>query len=244
MACIRITSLNQSSLSAIVIHMSMCRGTRTLMRVLTISDTHGKHAIESYEPFRDAAFDACMSLGDVDHETLHYWEDRCRERAVPMYAIVGNHDTWQWLDEFQYLTNVHNRYFMLGSYRCFGFGGSYDYVGMSAQDKLIVPVMSDEESLVLRDAPQADVLFTHDSAKIDQMVDPEYLAQVIAQIPHAVNHPGLRGISDYIEKNAPSFAISGHHHMTLQIRYKDTVCIGTYGLAIVDLESGAIESLL
>ena len=214
------------------------------MRVLTISDTHGEHAIESYEPFRGAAFDACVSLGDVDHRTLHYWEDRCQASSVPMYAIVGNHDTWQWLDEFEYLTNVHNRCFMLGSYRCLGFGGSYDYAGMSAQDKLTIPVMSDEESLVLRDAPRVDVLFSHDSAKIDQMVDPEFLAQVTARIPHAVNHPGLRGISDYIEKNAPSFAISGHHHMTLQLRYKDTICIGTYGLAIIDLESGAIESLL
>lgn len=214
------------------------------MRVLVISDTHGEHAIESYEPFRDLAFDACVSLGDVDHETLHYWEDRCREKHVPMYAVVGNHDTWQWLDEFDYLTNVHNQCFTLGNYHCFGFGGSYDYGGRSDQDKLTIPVMSDEESLVLRNAPQVDVLFTHDSGKIDQMVDPTFLAQVTAQIPHAVNHPGLVGISDYIEKHAPSYAISGHHHMTLRLRYKDTVCIGTYGLAIVDLENGDVEGLL
>lgn len=214
------------------------------MRVLVISDTHGKHAIERYEPFRDLAFDACVSLGDVDHETLHYWEDRCRENHVPMYAVVGNHDTWQWLDEFDYLTNVHNQCFTLGNYRCFGFGGSYDYGGRSDQDKLTIPVMSDEESLVLRNAPQVDVLFTHDSGKIDQMVDPTFLAQVTAQIPHAVNHPGLVGISDYIEKHAPSYTISGHHHMTLRLRYKDTVCIGTYGLAIVDLENGDVEGLL
>lgn len=214
------------------------------MRVLTISDTHGEHDVKSYDPFRDVAFDACVSLGDVDHETLHYWEDCCRESSVPMYAIVGNHDTWQWLDEFEYLANVHNRFFMLGSYRCFGFGGSYDYAGMSAQDKLTIPVMSDEESHALLDAPRVDVLFTHDSAKIDQLVDPEFLVQVTAQIPHALNHPGLRGISDYIEKNAPSYVISGHHHMTLQLRYKDTICIGTYGLAVIDLESGTIESLL
>jgi len=161
-----------------------------------------------------------------------------------MYAIVGNHDTWQQLDEFDYLTNVHNKCFTLGSYRCFGFGGSYDYAGRSAQEKLTIPVMSDEESLAIMNAPQVDVLFSHDSGKIDQMVDPAFLALVTAQIPHAVNHPGLLGISNYIDKNAPAYAISGHHHMTLQLRYKDTTCIGTYGLALIDLEKGAVENLL
>ena len=161
-----------------------------------------------------------------------------------MYAIVGNHDTWQWLDGYDYLTNVHNRCFMLGSYRCFGFGGSYDYGARSAQEKVTLPVMNDEESLSLMNAPQVDVLFTHDSGKIDRMVNPAFLAQVTARIPHAVNHPGLRGISDYIEKNAPAYAISGHHHMTLKLRYKNTVCIGTYGLALVDLDKGAADSLL
>jgi len=205
---------------------------------------HGEHAIEQYEPFRNLEFDACVSLGDVDRETLLYWEDRCRAKHVPMYAIVGNHDTWQQLDEFDYLTNVHNKCFTLGSYRCFGFGGSYDYAGRSAQEKLTIPVMSDEESLAIMNAPQVDVLFSHDSGKIDQMVDPAFLALVTAQIPHAVNHPGLLGISNYIDKNAPAYAISGHHHMTLQLRYKDTTCIGTYGLALIDLEKGAVENLL
>lgn len=214
------------------------------MRVLIISDTHGEHAIEQYEPFRNLEFDACVSLGDVDRETLLYWEDRCRAKHVPMYAVVGNHDTWQQLDEFDYLTNVHNKCFTLGSYRCFGFGGSYDYAGRGAQEKLTIPVMSDEESLAIMYAPQVDVLFSHDSGKIDQMVDPAFLALVTAQIPHAVNHPGLLGISNYINKNAPAYAISGHHHMTLQLRYKDTTCIGTYGLALIDLERGTVENLL
>ncbi|MDO5708884.1 MAG: metallophosphoesterase family protein [Coriobacteriales bacterium] len=214
------------------------------MRVLTISDTHGELSIESYEALSNLEFDACVSLGDVDQETLGYWESRCQAIGVPMYAMVGNHDTWQWLDGFEYLVDVHNRCFDLGPYRCFGFGCSYDYAGLSAEDKQTIPVLTDEESLVLEDAPPVDVLFTHDSAKIDRVVNPAFLATAIALIPHAANHPGLLGITNYIEKNAPKYAISGHHHMTLTLRYKDTICIGTYGLTLIDLDTGRVESLL
>lgn len=214
------------------------------MRVLTISDTHGQFPIESYEKLGELQFDACASLGDVDRETLCYWENRCRAKAIPMFAVVGNHDTWQWLDGFDFLANVHNRCFMLGDYRCFGFGGSYDYSDLSAEDKLVLPVMSDEESRMLEAAPPVDVLFAHDSPKIDRMVDPALIDKVTAQIPHARAHPGLLGISNYIERNAQRYAISGHHHTSIRLRYRDTLCISTYGLAIIDLDSGVVEVIL
>lgn len=214
------------------------------MRVLTISDTHGQLSIESYEELGELQFDACVSLGDVDRETLLYWGDRCRAKAVPMFAFVGNHDTWQWLDGFDYLVNVHNQSFSLGDYRCFGFGGSYDYSDLSAEDKLTFPVMNDEESRILEAAPPVDVLFTHDSPKIDRLVGPELIDMVAAQIPHARAHPGLLGISNYIEKNAPRYAISGHHHASIRLRYRDTLCISTYGLTIINLDTGDIESII
>lgn len=214
------------------------------MRVLTISDTHGQLSIESYDELGELQFDACVSLGDVDRETLRYWEDRCHAKDVPMFAMVGNHDTWRWLDDFEFLVNVHNRCFTLGDYRCFGFGGSYDYSNMSAEEKLTIPVMNDEESRVLEAAPPVDVLFTHDSPKIDRLVSPALIDAVATQIPHAFAHPGLLGISNYIEKNAPRYAISGHHHINFRLRCRDTLFISTYGLAVIDLDTGNVEGIL
>ena len=214
------------------------------MRILVIADTHGAFSGADYEALGELDFDACVSLGDVDRESLAFWERRCREAGVPMYALVGNHDTWGWLEGFDYLVDVHNRAFELGGHSCLGFGGSYDYADSSAEDKRTVPVMDDAESLALADAPAAEILFTHDSAKIERLVDPAYLARVMTQIPHATNHPGLLGITRYIERHSPRLAISGHHHANLQLRCGDTTCIGVYGLAVVDVDTGEAESLL
>ena len=109
------------------------------MRILVISDTHYSYTIDNLKQYKD--FDFCISLGDVEKLVLVYFSEYCKDNNIPMYAIPGNHDTWNYLQDLDYIKDAHCKIFKLNNYRCYAFGGSYKYKDYD------LPLYTDEESV-------------------------------------------------------------------------------------------------
>jgi len=199
------------------------------MKILVIADTHYSYTIEELKKYTD--FDFCISLGDVERVVLLYFADYCKNNNIPMYAIPGNHDTWNYLQDIEYIRDAHCKLFKLNDYLCFGFGGSYKYKDYD------IPLYSDQESLdIMKKAPKCDILFTHDSIKVKNIFFNNKLKTFLYKhFYQIVNHPGLLGINYYINKNKPKFHFHGHHHVNIEYKYHKTTCTCIYGLKIIEI---------
>jgi len=176
-------------------------------RILVISDLHGLLD----KPYRIDPVDDYFILGDLSNRDI-----RILDECIPLkqtYYLHGNHDAY---NQYNNGINLHaSCYHNIVNFA--GIEGSIKYKDSNA------PLFTHEQSIdIVNSLGEADILFTHDRAYIDDSLD------------HA--HCGLLGISKYLCNNRVPIHIHGHtHENKIEILPNGTKSIAIRGIAIVDI---------
>ena len=180
------------------------------MILLAFVDTHGdpKALKEILRKSNDA--DLLICAGDMSTwgEELRNIFKQIEVLEKPMLIIPGNHEISEALievcQEFKYIIYLHKGTFRIDDYVFFGYGGG----GFSQGDQGFEKV-SDK---VVNDLKPHDklILITH---------APPY-GTTLDYLNNA-GHVGNKSITEFIKKNQPILAISGHLHETSKA--KDTI---------------------
>ena len=201
------------------------------MQVLIFSDLHSfdknnlNHLKENY--------DICIFLGDIKSSTLKYIITNIK--AVPIYAILGNHDdNTVFLSVNNYLKQL-NKYHMYNGYYLINFNlqkynfGDYTFTGIEGAEKYKnnQPGYTQEESIALQ-IPEADILVSHDTGY-------NYMKNN--------HHYGLLGINNYIQNKQPQFHIFGHYHVNTFLKKEKTNCYCVYGCSIFEPETNTMINI-
>lgn len=136
------------------------------MKILIVSDTHGRHANLEAVLEREGAIDLLLHLGDVEGEE-HYIENLL---DCPCHIIAGNNDMFSYLSK--------EKEIRVGNYQVWMTHGHNYYVSMSAQK--------------LRDAAKArsvDIVMYGHTHK--PYIDTESLPMVIN--PGSISYPRQEG---------------------------------------------------
>ncbi|MBQ8218406.1 MAG: metallophosphoesterase family protein [Bacilli bacterium] len=185
-------------------------------RILVISDLHGLLD----KPYNIDPVDDYFILGDLSQNDI-----RILNECIPMnktYYLYGNHDTY---NQYMDCIRLHGR-FNNSIVSFTGIEGSYKYKESNA------PLFTHEQSIdIANSLGEADILFTHDRAYIDDSSD------------HA--HCGLLGISEYLCKNRVPIHIHGHtHENKIETLPNGTISIGVRGIAIINIsDTISVEQL-
>ena len=136
------------------------------MKILIVSDTHGRHANLEAVLEREGAIDLLLHLGDVEGEE-HYIENLL---DCPCHVIAGNNDMFSYLSK--------EKEIRVGNYQVWMTHGHNYYVSMSTQK--------------LRDAAKArrvDIVMYGHTHK--PYIDTESLPMVIN--PGSISYPRQEG---------------------------------------------------
>ncbi|MEE0929913.1 MAG: metallophosphoesterase family protein [Acutalibacteraceae bacterium] len=180
------------------------------VKLLIITDTH--NCLEE-EELNNINADVCLLLGDITDRDLSIIKQKV---DIPIYGILGNHDSWTLYDKYN-IENIHGKVIDIYGIKIAGLQGSIRYKLSDA------PLYTDDESVeISKTIPYTDILISHDC--------PKYLYG-----KNNFAHSGLKGITEYCNKNRTPLNIHGHHHKRTLSKLKNgTVCIGCYGVQIID----------
>lgn len=168
--------------------------------ILIIADTHNTLTEEEVIKLRNTDYQACFLLGDVGIKDLRLL--RMYISFENTYGILGNHDDFTLLDQFN-VPNIHGKKVVIKGISFIGWEGSSKYKNEE------YPSFTQKESVIFsRTLQECNVLLTHDS--------PYHLYS------HDCAHEGLKGISLYLKKNPNTINIHGHHHIHSELLYKKT----------------------
>lgn len=179
------------------------------VRVLAFADTHG--SLTENELQNRKKPNVILLLGDIPISDLEYILEQTKNlNDVPIFAVLGNHDGKEILNDFPRITQlsgkstefaVNGRTITLA-----GLSGSVKY-----KDNDYYCLLTQEESQnLLKDVPKCDILITHDKPCFDK--------------PEEFNaHCGLVGIADYIREKSPKVVLHGHLHDPYIKQYGSTV---------------------
>lgn len=179
--------------------------------ILAFADLH-HWDLEEIQRILDYKFDICVLLGDVPKDAIRSIVKIVGDK--PIFAIPGNHDTWDMFEEFP-IVDLHMKTDVFAGLCFSGFGGSLKYkdgpFAMHTQEECIE---------LIKNLPPADILLSHDSK------------YGIFGLNNA--HEGLQGITQYIEKNKISLNLCGHHHRPYKKGEGGCTTICVYRCAVID----------
>lgn len=233
------------------------------MKILIVADTHGKlMQREINEILGGNVPDVVFILGDLSTDDIEALCDYQALKKVPMYGVVGNHDSSSLLTD-NGITDIHLKTVTVGGYTVGGFGGSLRY---KSGDYYLMHTNEESEEL-LSTLPPCDILLTHDKphfvkiyheepeedddekqsafAKfVDRIkaifmpVPPEDEEEQIEEVckdKELHPHSGLTGIAKYIERCCPIYAFHGHLHDRSEERHGSTTVRCCYYLELIDI---------
>lgn len=198
------------------------------IKLILITDTHVARPIDQNCMDKAEAFgyDAVILMGDYSGQEKNILKENVR--ADQLFCLFGNHDGYDAADYFQ-ANDLHEKVAVVNGVRIAGIGGCLKY------NEFVSGYENQKESrMAAEKMPPADILITHASAYRKNENNPV--------------HKGLKGITDYIEKNRIPFHFHGHDHEK-QTELLPNGCI-SYGLppgmffVIIEGEKVGIEQLL
>ena len=180
------------------------------MRVVVIADDDslvGK--------MMNVSADVLMSVGDLWDSTIATAQERYNCGAV--VAVKGNHDSAapfaEEIDELHLQVVEHH------GIRFGGFGGSWKYKPRGHH-----MFEQSEVDEALRSFPAVDVFVAHNSPAGYHERDIDV-------------HQGFEAFTEYIDRTNPSYFIHGHQHINEISMRKETLIIGVFGEAVINLPS-------
>lgn len=126
---------------------------------LIVSDVHELHEkmIEELNKKKDLNFDFIVSLGDIQIDALKTLVKFAKNKNVPLFAIRGNHDTYQLEDIDDYIINIDEKIVDINDFKFIGVEGCLKY-----NDNI---TSKDDEKLFNKHINEdIDVIFSHNKA--------------------------------------------------------------------------------
>lgn len=231
------------------------------MKILIVTDTHGNlMQRELKEVLGGNVPDVVFILGDLSADDIDVLCDYQVLKEVPMYGVVGNHDSLSLLID-NGITDIHLKTVTVGGYTVGGFGGSLRY---KSGDYYLMHTNEESEEL-LNTLPPCDILLTHDKphfvkayqeeteedkklsafTKVADQIKAIFMTilskyeeeQIKKVCKDEILHPhsGLTGIAKYIERCCPMYAFHGHLHDRSEERHGNTTVRCCYYLELIDI---------
>ena len=174
------------------------------LRILAFADLH-YWTLEEIKKAAALEYDLCVLLGDIPTAAIAQIADAAGNK--PIFAVQGNHDTWEIFNELPVL-DLHKKTVIFRDVRFAGFGGSVRYKKGPYAMYTLKECIS-----MLRSVPSADILLSHDC--MHGLFEKEGV------------HSGLKGITKYIKRNKVKLNICGHHHQPcMKVKHGcTTVCV-------------------
>lgn len=189
--------------------------------LLVIADTHGDLALnkEMQKKITNQEYDVCCILGDI-----HDYDYKLILKHIPkekIIAILGNHDRFSLLDEYD-LENYNGKVIEINGIKIGAIQGSFKYKDES------FPSYTHEESIKFLDKmPYVDILLSHDKPLTFDYKDPA--------------HDGLKGITKYLYEKRIPINIHGHIHKSYFDELKNgTKVKGVYCVESIIIKNGKI----
>jgi Icc-related predicted phosphoesterase len=180
------------------------------IKILVISDLH-YHTVSDIRNITNTNCDLCLLLDDIECKLL---KEIKRNIKVPIYAVLGNHDTDDLLEKAD-IENINGKVIDFNGIKIGGIEGSSCY-----KDSSFVMHTQEESLKIMKNLPYVDILISHDSA--------------YKQFSENISKEGYQGISWYLENKKPILHIHGHHHVNKIYKLNSTYCIASYESNIVD----------
>lgn len=192
------------------------------LKLLCIADTHSTLKEHQVQELNGVNYDACFLLGDISHKDLQLLLPYLDTSKT--YGVLGNHDDFGLLEN-NGITNINMKTIDVNGVTILGFQGSNRYKEGN------YPMYTQEEAFdVLKDAPYADILVSHDSSF-------EALATNSA-------HCGLKAIRGLLKEKGIPLHIHGHIHDRQQYFLDNgTSCICIYKAAIIETNPVSVRFL-
>ncbi len=189
------------------------------MKIVGISDIHGKHNEKLYAYLKENDIDLVLIAGDItDFGPLEFvgeFIDKLYDCDVEVFAIPGNCDPAGICNAIRDAGALclHNNLIAFENTVIIGFGGSnptpFDTPGEMDDDKIyskIYELLAEYDYIANDEVPRVTILLTHAppyNTKADQLEDG--------------SHVGSQGVKKPIHEFQPTINICGHIHEAMAI---------------------------
>lgn len=170
---------------------------------------------------KDEEYDLIISLGDNSQFDLQNII-ASNVRNVPIYGVLGNHDTYSTFTEFPSIVNLHYNKVSCKELSLIGIEGCMRYKESS------VPMYDDDQVCrLVKTMPSADILVSHTGP-----------AGLMDSLNDELSRKGFEGFNNYYLQAKPKYHFFGHYHRnehhTKYHGWNSTECYCVFGISIFD----------
>lgn len=187
------------------------------MKIAVFTDTHGIMT-KLLELYPNIEADLVFVLGDLYNTEAKMIDNLFK---VPILGIHGNHDDERTFNETSIL-DIHNCLVEADDMTILGIQGSHRY-----KPTQIYGYTQQEAINIFKQLPKTNILLCHDGPYNENQDDA---------------HCGLKGITEYINKNQPDIFIYGHYHKNQHYKINNTDCYCVYELVVFEIENNKVIS--